>query len=129
MIGTKAIQLCTPEEKRYSPNMTQIYVDIGATDREDALRYVQIGDPVTLEGECLEFGDRRFMAKAIDDRLLCAVMIHLLREPRGDLGSGFSQRQPSFELDQAEKRRSHIARRSRDFLQREDVTHDDKGGR
>lgn len=48
---------------------------------------------------------------------------------RGDLGSGFSQRQPSFELDQAEKRRSHIARRSRDFLQREDVTHDDKGGR
>lgn len=38
VIGTKAIQLCTPEEKRYSPNMTQIYVDIGATDREDALR-------------------------------------------------------------------------------------------
>ena len=33
VIGTKAIQLCTPEEKRYSPNMTQIYVDIGATDR------------------------------------------------------------------------------------------------
>lgn len=81
VIGTKAIQLCTPEEKRYSPDMTQMYVDIGATDREDALCYVQIGDPVTLEGECIEFGDQRFMAKAIDDRLLCAVMIHLLREP------------------------------------------------
>ena len=40
-----------------------------------------VGVIVTLEGECLEFGDRRFMAKAIDDRLLCAVMIHLLREP------------------------------------------------
>ncbi len=81
VVGAKAVQLSTPEEKKHSPDMTQFYVDIGARDREDALRYVKIGDPVSFAGEHLEFGDQRFMAKAIDDRLLCAVMIELMKTP------------------------------------------------
>lgn len=81
VVGAKAVQLSTAEEKQRSPDMTEMYVDIGAADREDALRHIQIGDPVTFAGESIEFGDQRFMAKAIDDRLLCAVMLELLREP------------------------------------------------
>lgn len=81
VIGVKAIQLSTQGEKQHSPDMTEMYVDIGAIDREDAQRYVKIGDSVTFAGTSLEFGDQRFMAKAIDDRLLCAIMIQLIKTP------------------------------------------------
>lgn len=80
VVGTKAIQLATAEEKLRAPDMTEIYVDIGAKDREDALRYVNIGDPVSFVGESITFGDQRFMAKAIDDRLLCAILVELIQE-------------------------------------------------
>lgn len=81
VVGTKAIQLCTEVEKRRAPGMTDMFIDIGARDREDALRYVQVGDPVAFEGGAREFGDRRFMAKAIDDRLLCAILLHVMECP------------------------------------------------
>ena len=81
VIGCKAIQLCSAAEKSRAPGMTEIYVDIGARDREDALRHVKIGDPVAFEGECVPFGDGRFMAKAIDDRLLCAILVEQLKKP------------------------------------------------
>ena len=81
VIGTKAVQLCSAEELKRAPGMSQIYIDIGAFDREDALRYVQIGDHVAFEGESLCFGDQRFMAKAIDDRLLCAILVEILKKP------------------------------------------------
>lgn len=81
VIGCKAIQLCSAAEKLRAPGMTEIYVDIGARDKEDALRYVNIGDQVAFEGESVFFGNDHFMAKAIDDRLLCAILVELLKKP------------------------------------------------
>ena len=81
VVGAKAIQLCSSVEKNRAPGMTEIYVDIGATSKADALRYVQIGDQVAFAGESTCFGNQRFMAKAIDDRLLCAVLVELLKKP------------------------------------------------
>lgn len=81
VIGTKAMQLLSEEEKKRGSKINEIYVDIGALDKEDALKYINIGDQIYFLGEQEEFGDGCFMAKAIDDRLLCAVLIKLIHEP------------------------------------------------
>ena len=64
------------EDKSKVPTLEQLYIDVSATSREDCP--VQIGDaavfvrPFTAQGS-------RLIAKAMDDRIGCAVMIETLR--------------------------------------------------
>ncbi len=78
-VGLKAVHLTTAEERGKVPKLEQFYIDIGAKDREEAEAAVELGDCAVFDGECLEFGEGMFKAKAIDDRAGCAVMLELLR--------------------------------------------------
>ena len=51
------------------------------TSGEEALRHVSPGDIVCFDTDILEFGHGFLKAKAIDDRIGCAVMVELLKEP------------------------------------------------
>ena len=80
VIGLKAIHLTTAEERKKVPKLTDLYIDIGAKDREEALAQVELGDICTFVSDVVEFGDGMLKAKAIDDRVGCAVMVKLLEE-------------------------------------------------
>lgn len=80
VIGLKAIHLTTAEERKKVPKLTDLYIDIGAKDREDALAQVELGDICTFAGDVAEFGERMLKAKAIDDRVGCSVLVELLEE-------------------------------------------------
>ncbi len=80
IIGLKAIHLTTPEERKRVPKLTEYYIDIGAKDQEEALAQVELGDFGVFASDVVEFGDRMLKAKAIDDRVGCAVMVKLLEE-------------------------------------------------
>lgn len=80
VIALKAIHLTTAEERMNIPKLEDLYIDIGATSREEAETLVEVGDFAVFGDECVEFGDRFLKAKAIDDRLGCAVMLKLLEE-------------------------------------------------
>lgn len=80
VIGLKAIHLTTAEERKKVPKLTDLYIDIGAKDREEALAQVELGDICTFAGDVVEFGDRMLKAKAIDDRVGCAALVKLLEE-------------------------------------------------
>lgn len=80
VIGLKAIHLTTAEERKKVPKLTDLYIDIGAKDREEALAQVELGDVCTFVSDVVEFGDGMLKAKAIDDRVGCAVMVKLLEE-------------------------------------------------
>lgn len=80
IIGLKAIHLTTAEERKKVPKLTDLYIDIGAKDRKEALTQVELGDICTFAGDIMEFGNRMLKAKAIDDRIGCAVMVKLLEE-------------------------------------------------
>jgi endoglucanase len=56
IIARKAIHLLTPEERKTVPEIKDLWIDIGASGREEASELVAIGDPVTLE---LGFRDLR----------------------------------------------------------------------
>jgi endoglucanase len=49
VIARKAIHLLSPDDRKKVPEMKDLWIDIGAKDREDARQVVAVGDPVTFE--------------------------------------------------------------------------------
>ena len=74
------ISLTTPEERKEAPGIGSLYIDIGCTSREQAEALVMRGDPAMFDSKPIEFGVDCLKAKAIDDRVGCAVMMELLKE-------------------------------------------------
>lgn len=80
VIGLKAVHLVSREERKKAPKTESLYIDIGAGDRESAEKLVELGDYGAFVCQPEEFGDGLFKARAIDDRVGCAVMLKLLEE-------------------------------------------------
>ncbi len=80
VVGNKPIHLTTKEERKSVPKLDQLYLDIGADSREEAEKLVALGDVAVFDPEWVEFGDGMLKAKAIDDRVGCAVLLKLLQE-------------------------------------------------
>ena len=80
VIGTKPIHLQSDEDYESSVPHRQLTIDIGAKDKEDAGKYVKIGDYACFTTEFEEFGEGYFTGKALDDRVGCAVIMELLKE-------------------------------------------------
>ena len=62
---------------RDRPTMQKMFLDVGATGKEDAR--VQVGDSAVFRSSFGAVGDRLF-APNLDDRIGCAVLIQTLRE-------------------------------------------------
>jgi len=78
VIGSKAIHLVQPKERETVLEPEDLYIDIGAKNREDAEKLVAVGDTGAFDNEIREFGDGFIRAKAIDDRVGCAVLLELI---------------------------------------------------
>ncbi len=79
VIGRKAIHL-TPAKDRNKPlEIHQMWVDIGAVDREDAEQAVAIGDPITIDAGYMTLRDDKVVARAMDDRIGAFVCLEALR--------------------------------------------------
>lgn len=79
VVGCKPAHFCKGEEAKKAPDESELYIDIGALDKTEAEKYVNIGDFGTFESDFVCLGDM-VKAKAIDDRAGCAVIISLLKE-------------------------------------------------
>ena len=80
VIGLKAIHLTAKEERKKVPKTVGLYIDIGAKDKQSAEKLVEPGDYGVFACEPEELGGGLFKARAIDDRVGCAVMLKLLEE-------------------------------------------------
>lgn len=80
VIGMKAIHMLSREDMKKVPKTESLYIDIGASSREEAEEMAEPGTygAFVCEGEPL--GSDFFKAKAIDDRVGCAIMLKLLQE-------------------------------------------------
>lgn len=79
IIGLKPVHLTTPEERKRVPEVAELYIDIGADSAEAAGRAVGLGDTAVFDTAPVEMR-RHLAARAIDDRVGCAVMLQLLEE-------------------------------------------------
>ena len=80
VIGSTAVHNLSKEQREKAPKIDDMYIDIGARDREEAMKYVSLGDSVYFDSEFVDLGERRIKAKAIDDRAGCAMMIEMMHE-------------------------------------------------
>ncbi|MGI5899422.1 MAG: M42 family metallopeptidase [Christensenellales bacterium] len=80
VIGAKAIHQQTREEFGQALRYNQIYVDIGATAKKDAEKYVAVGDHICFTTKFEDFGEGLMKGKALDDRIGCAVIVQLLKD-------------------------------------------------
>ncbi len=79
VIGLKAVHLTTRDDRKKTPSESELYIDIGAENREAAEKLVAIGDYFSFDSEYVEFGDM-IKAKALDDRIGCAILIEMLKK-------------------------------------------------
>ncbi len=80
IISTKAIHLQKEDEANSPVKIKDLYIDIGASDKESAEKIVSLGDYAVFDGEYIEFGDNLVKSKALDDRVGCAIMLELMKE-------------------------------------------------
>ena len=65
------------ENSGHLPNIDQLYIDVGAPNREDCP--VKVGDVAVFERPYIELNGR-LVSKAMDDRIAVAVMIQAMKE-------------------------------------------------
>ncbi len=70
-----------------------LFVDIGAKDREDALKQVNIGDCAVCVCDIVALGEHRIASPAMDDRCACALQVAVLQQmgkPKNTIVAVFS---------------------------------------
>lgn len=79
VIGKKAIHLMEREEREKASKVEELWIDIGAANRAEALERVRIGDPGVLASSVLEFPNGRLVSRSIDNRIGSFVVLEALR--------------------------------------------------
>ena len=78
IIGIKPIHLCKGDESSKIPELSDMYIDIGANSKENALEFVKYGDSVNFVSDFIVTTES-ITSKALDDRFGCLVMIELIK--------------------------------------------------
>lgn len=79
VISRKPIHLLTDEERRQVVKLEDLWLDIGAKNKEEARELVRIGDPVTLQLGFQEMRNGLANAPAMDNKCGLWVVIEALR--------------------------------------------------
>lgn len=67
-------------DKAADNTMNSLFIDIGAKDREDAEKKVEIGDIAVYVPDVFEMGEDLMSSPAMDNRVGCAVLIEALKQ-------------------------------------------------
>jgi endoglucanase len=79
VIGRKPIHLLEEDDRKQVAKLDQMYIDIGASDRDDAARVVAIGDPAVVAAAPYELANGRIASKAMDNRLGAYIVLEAAR--------------------------------------------------
>ncbi|MEO0184230.1 MAG: M42 family metallopeptidase [candidate division WOR-3 bacterium] len=78
---TGVIGVETKSETPKPPNLENFYIDIGARNKEEAQRMVQLGDIASFY-QTTEIMNNKVVSKALDDRIGCYCLIETLKRIR-----------------------------------------------
>lgn len=91
VIGNIPKHLKKKENKELSYD--DFFIDIGAKSKEEASKYVRIGDPIYWISNYREFGDGLIKAKALDDRAGVYIILELLLSKKYSFTACFTTRE------------------------------------
>ncbi|MFX1449401.1 MAG: M42 family metallopeptidase [Promethearchaeota archaeon] len=93
IIGTKSIHQQTEKERKQALEMDSIFIDIGATSREDVENLgISIGNPVIWQSSLKILAKNRISGKAFDNRIGIYILMNVLEQAKfdGDLIGAFT---------------------------------------
>ncbi len=79
VIGRKAIHLMDEEDRKKVPKIHDLYIDIGATSKDDALKLVAFGDAGVFVQPYLELANDRAVSMAFDNKMGTWIVTEVLR--------------------------------------------------
>ncbi len=74
-----ALHQTSEKERKNAPTVDDLFIDIGALNKEDAEKYVSIGDKAAFEANFSE-NEGCFISKALDDRIGVYILINLIKK-------------------------------------------------
>ncbi len=80
VIGKKPIHLLEAKERDQAIELKNLWIDIGAENKKEALKLVSIGDPVAYRSNFAKLGNNRIMSKGLDDKIGAFVVAEAFRE-------------------------------------------------
>lgn len=78
VIGVKPIHLLERDEKGKYPSMDNLFIDIGAKSKDEALKHVSLGDFACFDS-IFDSSNDIIRAKALDNRAGCLAMINMIK--------------------------------------------------
>lgn len=82
--GTIGVVGCCGPIEDAKNDSGKLFIDIGCTTKEDAEKYVKVGDYCGFVGPCYELQNDRISAKSFDDRAGCFLLLEALKRNRGE---------------------------------------------
>ncbi len=79
VIGKKAIHLMKPEDRSKVSTIEDLWIDIGATTKVEALERIRIGATGVIDGEVHEFPHGRIVSRSVDNRVGALTVLEALR--------------------------------------------------
>jgi endoglucanase len=79
VVGKKPIHLMKTADRDQASKMTDLWVDIGATNKAEAEERIAVGDPGVIDSKTIDFPNGRIVSRSIDDRIGAFVVLEALR--------------------------------------------------
>ena len=81
VIGSKPPHRMKEAERKKVIDYENMFIDIGASDKEEAEKIVKLGDPITIKQEFTPLG-KLYKGKALDNRIGCAVLVEVMKKAK-----------------------------------------------
>ncbi len=79
VIGKKPIHIMKPEEREKASRIEDLWIDIGARNREEAQKQVRVGTVGVIDAPIYEFPNGRIVSRSIDNRIGAFTVLEALR--------------------------------------------------
>lgn len=91
LIGSKAVHMCSKEERKTAPSADKLLIDVGTDSRDAALKIARPGDVAAFDSGYTRLEGGLIKARALDDRAGCALLLKLAEEqPETDIVLAFT---------------------------------------
>jgi endoglucanase len=79
VVGKKPIHLMKPADREKASAMTDLWVDVGSTSRDETAERLSIGDAGVIDTRVLDLPHNRIASRSIDNRVGAFVVLEALR--------------------------------------------------
>jgi endoglucanase len=79
VVGKLPIHLIKPDDRDKATKITDLWVDIGAKNRQEAEQRLSVGDAGVIDAHTIELPNNRLISRSIDNRIGAFVVLEALR--------------------------------------------------